>query len=110
MLFKFISVLYFSQYHDCKLCTEVLVLFFVFSEAMSSLKVFIFSSVYVTIDPGTSPVVGSPSGLVERLLAIFWAVLTGFSCFLVEQAKEVFDAFPRICRFIEFKTKKDVPA
>ena len=83
MLFKFSFVLYFSKYHDCKRRTEVLVLFFVFSEAMSSLKVFISSSVYVTIDPDTSPVVASPSRVVELLLAIFWAVLTGFSCFLV---------------------------
>ena len=83
MLFKFSSVLYFSKYHDCKLRTEVLVLFFVFSEAMSSLKVCISSSVHVTIDPSTSSVVASPSCLVELLLAIFWAVFTGFSCFLV---------------------------
>ena len=34
---------------------------------MSSLKVFISSSVYVTIDPGTSSVVASPSCLVELL-------------------------------------------
>ena len=74
MLFKFSSVLYFSKYHDCKRRTEVLVLFFVFSEDMSSLKVFISSSVYVTIDPGTSSVVASPSCLVELLLAIFWAM------------------------------------
>ena len=50
---------------------EVLVLFFVFSEAMLSLEVFIFSSVYVTINPGTSPVVTSPSCLVELLLYHF---------------------------------------
>ena len=49
MLFKFSSVLYFSKYHDCKRRTEVLVLFFVFSVDMS-FKVFISSSVYVTID------------------------------------------------------------
>ena len=79
MLFKFSSV----KYHDCNRRTEVLVLFFVFSEAMSSLKVFISSFVYVTINPGISSVVASPSCLVELFLAIFWAVLTGFSCFLV---------------------------
>ena len=63
---------------------------FVFSEAMSSLKIFIFSSVYVTIDPGTSPVFASPSCLVELLLAIFRAVLTGFSCFLVVASERLF--------------------
>ena len=42
-----------------------------FSEALSSLKVFISSSVYVTIDPGTSSVVASPFYLVELWLAIF---------------------------------------
>ena len=50
---------------------------------MSSLKVFISSPVYVTIDPGTSSVVASPFCLVELWLAIFWAVFTAFSCFLV---------------------------
>ena len=38
----------------------------------SRLKVFISSSVYRTIDPGTSSVVASSSCLVELLLAIFW--------------------------------------
>ena len=90
MLFKFSSVLYFSNYHDCKRRTEVLVLFFVFSEDMSSLKVFISSSVYVTIDPGTSFVVASPSCLVELLLAIFCAVFTGFFCFLVVASERGF--------------------
>ena len=73
MLFKFSSVLYFSKYHDCQRHTEVLVLFF-FQRPCRLLKVFIFSSVCVTIDPGTSPVVASPSCLVELLLAIFWAM------------------------------------
>ena len=44
-------------------------------------KVFISSSVYMTIDPGTSSVVATLSCLVEFLLAIFWAVLTWFSRF-----------------------------
>ena len=60
MLFKFSSVLYFLNYHNCKQRTEVLILRFVFSEAMSSLKVFISSSVYVVINPGTSSIVASP--------------------------------------------------
>ena len=38
----------------------------------SRLKVFISSSVYRTIDPGTSSVVASSSCLVELLLVIFW--------------------------------------
>ena len=93
MLFKFSSVLCFSKYHDCKRRTEVLVLFFVFSEDMSSLKIFISSSVYVTIDPGISSVVASPSCLVELLLAIFCAAFTGYFFLLsrcCERAKEVF--------------------
>ena len=51
-------------------------------------KVFISSSVYMTIDPGTSSVVATLSCLVELFLAIFWAVFTGFSRFY---------ASPRIC-------------
>ena len=90
MLFKFSSVLCFSKYHDFKRRTEVLVLFFVFSEDMSSFKVFISSSVYVTIDPGTSSVVTSPSCLVELLLAIFCVVFTGFFCFLVVASERGF--------------------
>ena len=61
-----------------------------FSEAMSSLKVFVSSSVYVTIDLGTSSVVASPSCLLKILLAIFWAVVTGFSCFLVVASERGF--------------------
>ena len=38
---------------------------------------------YVTMDPDTSSVVASPSCLVQLLLAIFWAVFTGFSYLLV---------------------------
>ena len=44
-------------------------------------KVFISSSVYMTIDPGTSSVVATLSCLVEHLHAIFWTVFTGFSSF-----------------------------
>ena len=55
MVFKFSSVLCFSKVPRLPSGrTEVLVLFFVFSEDMSSLKIFISSSVYVTIDPGIS--------------------------------------------------------
>ena len=62
----------------------------------SRLKIFIFSSVYMTIDPGTSSVVASLSCLVELLLAIFWAVFTGFSRFY---------ASPRICS--SFRNRKE---
>ena len=56
---------------------------------MSSLKVFI-SSAHVTIDSGTSSVVASPFCLVELWLAIFWAVFTRFSCFLVVASERGF--------------------
>ena len=49
----------------------------------SRLKVFISSSVYMTIDPGTSSVAAYSSYLVELSLAIFWALFAGFSRFLV---------------------------
>ena len=51
--------------------TELLVLFFVFSEDMSSLKIFISSSVYVTIDPGTLPLSLLRLVWLNFLLAIF---------------------------------------
>ena len=70
---------------------------------MSSLKVFITSSVYVAINPGTSSVVVSPFCLVERLLAIFWALFTGFSCFLVVGSERGFYAAPRICSSVQNK-------
>ena len=60
-------------------------LFFVFSEDMS-LKVFISSSVYVTINPGASSVVASPSYLAELLHCVhrvFFLVVVserGFLC------------------------------
>ena len=57
---------------------------------MSSLKVFISSPVYVTIDPGSSSVIASPFCLVELWLAIFWAVFTRFSCFLVVETEKGF--------------------
>ena len=73
---------------------------------MSSLKVFI-SSVYVTINPGTS-VVASPSCLVELLLAIFCAVFTGFFAFSLSPAKEVFYASPRTSSSAQ--SKEEPPA
>ena len=56
---------------------------------------FLIRSVYKTIDSGISSVVASSTCLVEVLLAIFWAVFTGF--FSLSRAKEVFYASPRIC-------------
>ena len=55
---------------------------------MSSLKVFIPPSVYVTINPGTSSVVASPSCLVELLHCVHRV----FFAFLLSRAKEVFYA------------------
>ena len=57
---------------------------------MSSLKVFISSPVYVTIDPGTSSVVTSQFCLVELWLTIFWAVFTRFSCSVVVASERGF--------------------
>ena len=56
----------------------------------SRFKVCISSSVYVTIDHGTSSVVASSSCSVELLLAIFWAVFRGFSRFLVVASERGF--------------------
>ena len=47
-------------------------------------------SVYVTLDPSTSSVVASPFCSVELCLAIFRAVFTGFSCFLVVASERGF--------------------
>ena len=52
MLLKFSSFLHFSKYHDCNRRTELLVLFFVFSEAILSLKLFISSSEYSCYEKG----------------------------------------------------------
>ena len=77
-----------------------------FSGAMSSLKVFIYSSVYVTIDPGTSSVVASPFCLVELCLAIFWARIFLFShC---RERKRFFYASPRI--YSSVQNKEQPPA
>ena len=60
---------------------------------MSTLKVFISSPVYVTIDPGASSVVASPFCLIELWLAIFWAAFTRFSCFVVVASERGFLCF-----------------
>ena len=74
---------------------------------MSSLKVFISSSVYVTIDPGTCSVVASPFCLVELCLAIFWGVFTGFSCFLVVASEGGFLCLSKNLS-VQFKTRKNL--
>ena len=76
---------------------------------MSSLKVFISSSVYVTIDPGTSSIVTSPFCLVDLCLAIFWAVFIGFVVFSLSPAKEAFYASPRICSSVQNKEEPPAP-
>ena len=107
MLLKFTSVLDFSKYHDCNRRTEVLVLFFVFSEAMLSLKVFISSSVYVTIDPDISSVFASPSRLVELNLPFSGPCSRDFLPFSLSRAKEVF--FMPLQEFVvQFKTRKNL--
>ena len=62
----------------------------------SRLNLFIYSSVYMTIDLGTSSVVASSSCLAELLLAIFWAVFTGFSRFLVVASDRGFCSLPKL--------------
>ena len=75
-----------------------------FSGAMSSLKVFIYSSVYVTIDPGTSSVVASPFCLVELCLAIFFARI-----FLFSRCRERKRFFMPLQEFVvQFKTRKNL--
>ena len=65
---------------------------------MSSLKVFIYSSVYVTIDPGTSSVIASPFFfLLNFVLPFSGPCSQDFLVFLLSRAKEVFYASPRIC-------------
>ena len=99
-----------KKYRDCKRRTEVLVLFLVFSEDMSSLKIFISSSVFVTIDPGTSSVVASPSCLVELLLAIFLRRVDRFPFWLsrCRERKKSFYATPRTCSSAQ--SKEEPPA
>ena len=75
MLFKFSSVCTFLRttiQDDPQFRTIASgALSFVFSEATSSLKVFISSSVYVTIDPGPYSVVSSPFYSVGTLSCHF---------------------------------------
>ena len=57
----------------------------------------------MTIDSGTSSVVASSSCLVELLLAIFWAVFTGFSRCLVVAGEMPLQEF-----VVHFKTGKNL--
>ena len=66
---------------------------------MSSLKVFISSSVYVTIDPGTCSVVASPSCLVELNLPFSGPCSQDFLAFSLSPLQE-FD--------VQFKTRKNL--
>ena len=51
-------------------------------------------------------IVASPSRFIELLLAISWAVFTGFSCFLVVTSKEVFLCLSKnICSPVQNKEK-----
>ena len=103
MLFKFSSV----KYHDCNRRTEVLVLFFVFSEAMSSLKVFISSFVYVK-----STLAFPPLSLLRLVWLNFFLPFSGpcWQDFLAfsSRAKEVFYASTRICSSVQ--NKEEAPA
>ena len=78
---------------------------FVFSEDMSSLKSkgYISSSVYVTIDPGTSSVVASPSFWSNFCLPSSTPRSRGFCAFSLSRAKEVFYASPGTCSSAQSK-------
>ena len=75
---------------------------------MSSLKVFISSSVYVTIDSGISSVVASPFCLVDFGLPFSGPCSPDFLVFSLSEAKEVFYASPRICSSVQ--NKEEPPA
>ena len=75
---------------------------------MSSLKVFISSPVYVTIDSGSSSVIASPFCLVELWLAIFWPCSQDFLVFSLSRPKKVFYVSSRICSSLQ--NKEDPPA
>ena len=66
---------------------------------MSSFKVFISSSVYVTIDPGTSSVVASPSCLVELNLPFSGPCSQDFLAFSLSPLQEF---------VVQFKTRKNL--
>ena len=80
-------------------------LFFVFSDALLSLMVFISSSVYVTIDPGTSSVIASPLRFVWLKFCLPFAGPSSQDLLAssLSRAKEVFYASPRICSSVQNK-------
>ena len=74
---------------------------------MSSLKVFISSSVYVTIDPGTSSVVASPFCLVGTLYCHFLGRV--HRIFLFSRCRERKRFFMPLQEFVvQFKTRKNL--
>ena len=111
MLFKFSSVCTFLRttiQDDPQFRTIASgVLSFAFSEATSSLKVFISSSVYVTIDPGPYSVVSSPFYLVETLSCHFLGRV--HKIFLFSRCRERKRFFMPLQEFVvQFKTKKNL--
>ena len=74
---------------------------------MSPLKVFISSSVYVTIDPDTSSVVASPFCLVELLACHFLGRV--HKIFLFSHCRERKRFFTPLREFVvQFKTRKNL--
>ena len=85
-------------------------LFLVFSDAMLSLMVFISSSVYVTIDPGTSSVIASTLRFVWLNFCLPFSGPSSQDLLAssLSRAKEVFYASPRICSSVQ--NKEEPPA
>ena len=80
-------------------------LFFVFSDAMLSLMVFISSSVYVTIDPGTFSVIASPLRFVWLNFCLPFSGPSSLDLLAssLSWAKEVFYASLRIWSSVQNK-------
>ena len=81
------------------------VLFFVFSGTNVIFEGinFISSSVYVTIDPGTSSIVACPFCLFEFSLPFSGLFSQDFLVFSLSLAKGVFYTSPRICSLVQNK-------
>ena len=75
---------------------------------MSSLKVFISSPVYVTIDPGTSSVVASQFVKLNFGLPFSGPCSQDFLVLSLSPTKEVFYASSRICSSVQ--NKEEPPA
>ena len=106
MLFKFSSVLYFSKYHDSG-WMQVAYSFSCFQGQCDLWRYLFFSSVYVTIDPGTSSIVASPFCLFEFGLLFSGLCWQDFLVFSLSLAKGVFYTSPRICSLVQ--NKKEPP-